>query len=51
MSNEFDAFDCSDKINDGVKLDLNLPDGKPSGHWIKVRNFRSDVYREALADL
>lgn len=48
---EFDAFDCSAAINDGVKLDLALPDGKPSGHWLQVRNFRSDAYREALAAL
>jgi len=51
MSSEFDAFDCSAQINDGVKLDLTLPDGSPSGQWIKVRNFRSDAYREALAAL
>lgn len=52
MSNsEFDAFDVGGKINDGVQLDLTLPDGSPSGQWIKVRNFRCDAYRKKLADI
>src|SRR5690348_6001621 len=48
---EFDVFDCRSAIDDGVKLDLSLPDGKPSGHWIRVRNYRCDAYREAVSAL
>lgn len=48
---EFAAFDVRPVIDGGIKLDLTLPDGSPSGHWLKVRNFRCEQYRNALADI
>lgn len=51
MSNEFDAFDVRSVVEDGIKLDLNLPDGSPSGHWLKVRNYRCAPYRQVLAEI
>ena len=45
---EFDVFDVRKQIEAGIKIDLKLPDGKDSGFWIKVRNFRSDAYRNTI---
>jgi hypothetical protein len=48
---EFEAFDVRPVIDGGIKLDLTLPDGSPSGQWLKVRNYRCEQYRNTLADI
>lgn len=47
----FDQFKTRDTVNEGVKLPLTRPDGTETEHWVKVRNYRCDAYREALAAL
>lgn len=45
---EFAEFDSASVINDGVKIELKHPDGSASKHWLMIRNYRSDAYRDAL---
>ena len=40
-----DAFYTRDKANEGRRVDLSLPDGKPSGEWLQVRSQWSDEFR------
>jgi hypothetical protein len=42
-----EAFFTRQKANEGVKLDLSLPDGTPTEHWIRIRGVDSDQFREA----
>jgi hypothetical protein len=48
---EFDVFDVRKAIDDGVKIDLKLPDGSDSGKWLRIRNFRSQAYRDKLDEI
>lgn len=48
---EFDVFDVRKVIDNGVKIDLKLPDGADSGKWIRIRNFRSQAYRDTLDEI
>lgn len=36
-------FNTRDRAEEGVKLDLLLPDGSPSGEWVQVRSYRSTI--------
>jgi len=40
-------FNTRDRAEEGVKLDLLLPDGSPSGEWVQVRSYRSPVAQKA----
>jgi hypothetical protein len=42
-----EAFFTRAKANEGVKLDLTLPDGTPTSHWIRIRGVDSDAFRSA----
>ncbi|MAF43768.1 MAG: hypothetical protein CMI54_06340 [Parcubacteria group bacterium] len=44
-----EEFFTRQKSNEGVKLPLVHPDGSPSKHWIKVRNTKSDAFRDKLS--
>lgn len=39
------------KANEGIKLELRLPDGTPTECWIRVRGIDSDAYKKAVADM
>lgn len=40
-------FKTRDKANEGVKLTLYTPDGKPTDDWLTVRHVWSDAFIEA----
>lgn len=40
-------FFTRQSANEGIKLELSLPDGKPSDHWIRIRGVDSDEFRKA----
>jgi hypothetical protein len=42
-----EQFFTRDKANEGKKLSLVLPDGKPSDEWIVIRSLDSDAYQKA----
>lgn len=44
-----DEFYTRDAANEGIKLELSLPDGTPSAHWVRVRGIDSDAFRRADA--
>lgn len=48
---EMAAFATRKIGNDGIRLDLKLPDGTPTSRYLVVRNFRSDAYRSKLAEI
>lgn len=43
-------FFTREKANEGILVPLNLPDGTPSEHWIKIRGIDSDAFRRAEAE-
>mgnify|MGYP003630001327 CR=1 FL=1 len=52
MTNPFDAFCITKQSEEGVKLPLTLPNGKPTDHWLKVRGMDCPQCRasEAIYD-
>ncbi|CAM0070117.1 Tail assembly chaperone [Vibrio phage K251 g3] len=40
-------FFTRQKANEGKKIPLYLPDGKPSDHWLVVRGVDSDHFKQA----
>lgn len=40
-------FFTREKSNEGILVPLNLPDGTPTEHWIKIRGIDSDAFRRA----
>lgn len=42
-----DAFHTRDRANEGRKLPLRTPDGKPTEHWLLVRHVWSDAFQKA----
>lgn len=47
--NNLEAFYTKDLAEEGVMLPLDLPDGTPTEHWIRVRSVDSDAFRIAEA--
>jgi hypothetical protein len=45
-----DAFYTRDRANEGIELPLYLPNGRKSGHWLRVLGVDSDAFRLAEAD-
>ena len=45
-----EAFFTRDLANQGKEFDLKLPDGKPSGHKIRLRHTSSDAFRKASVE-
>lgn len=43
-------FFTRQRANAGIELPLDLPDGTPSGHTIRIRGVDSDQFRAAKAD-
>lgn len=43
-------FFTREKSNEGILVPLNLPDGTPTEHWIKIRGIDSDAFRKAEAE-
>ena len=43
-------FFTREKANEGILVPLNLPDGTPTEHWIKIRGIDSDAFRKAEAE-
>ena len=48
---EMSAFATRKIGNDGIKLELTLPDGTPTSRYLIVRNYRCDAYRKKLAEI
>lgn len=46
-----EQFYTRDKANDGVKVPLNTPDGKPTEHYIVIRSRWSDSFQAAQAEV
>jgi hypothetical protein len=44
---EMAQFFTRQKANEGIIMPLELPDGTPSGHWLRVRGVDSDAFQEA----
>lgn len=44
---EMEAFYTRDKANEGQRLPLRSPDGKPTDHWLQVRHVYSDAFQAA----
>jgi len=44
---KLDDFNTTDRAEDGVKMDLLLPNGEPSGEWVQVRSYLSPVAQKA----
>lgn len=42
-----EMFHTRDRANEGVRLALHAPDGKPTEHWLQVRHVWSDAFQEA----
>lgn len=42
-----EAFYTRDKANEGQRLPLRSPDGKPTDHWLQVRHVWSDAFQAA----
>lgn len=40
-------FNTVDRAEEGVKIDLTLPNGDPSGEWVRVRSYLSPVAQRA----
>jgi hypothetical protein len=40
-------FNTTDRAEEGVKLDLLLPNGEPSGEWVQVRSYLSPIAQKA----
>lgn len=49
-NNTIQAFFTRNRANDGVDLEINLPDETPSGMFVKVRHVDSDAFRVATAE-
>jgi hypothetical protein len=47
----FESLFTRDLANDGVKVELSLPNGKDSGFWLLVAGIDSDVYRKGKTKL
>ena len=45
-----DAFFTRQRANEGVELPLDLPDGTPTRHRIRIRGIDSDHFRTAQAE-
>lgn len=44
------AFFTRQRANEGIELPLDLPDGTPTAHRIRIRGVDSDAFRAAHAD-
>lgn len=44
-----EAFFTRQRANEGIKLPLSTPDGKPTTHYIKIRGVDSDAFKTAEA--
>lgn len=44
---DMEQFYTLDKANEGRRLALETPDGKPTEHWLQVRSRLSDEFRAA----
>ena len=40
-------FHTRDRANEGKRLTLYTPDGKPTEHWLQVRHVWSDAFQDA----
>ena len=49
MTDAMDAFKTRARANEGKRLTLYTPDGKPTEHWLQVRHVWSDAFQEAEA--
>lgn len=45
-----EAFFTRQRANEGIELPLDLPDGTPTAHRIRIRGIDSDAFRTAHAD-
>lgn len=45
-----DAFFTRQRANEGIELPLDLPDGTPTAHRIRIRGVDSDAFRTAHAE-
>lgn len=43
-------FYVRESANEGKRLPLRTPDGKPTEHWLQIRSQWSDRFREVKAD-
>lgn len=48
--NELEQFFTRQEANEGIEVPLYLPDGKESGHKIRIRSFDSDAFHRAQAE-
>ena len=48
---DMDLFKIRDSANDGIKIDLFAPDGKPTEHWLVVRSIWSDDFESARSEV
>ena len=48
---DMDLFKIRDSANDGIKIDLFAPDGKPTEHWLVVRSIWSDDFQSARSEV
>jgi hypothetical protein len=46
-----DAFKTRGRANDGIRINLAEPDGKPTEHWLQIRSVWSDEYQAARSEL
>lgn len=47
----FSQFHTKRAANEGVKLNLTLPDGTPTEEWLHVVSQDSDIFTKAYADM
>lgn len=48
---DFSAFHTRDRANEGIRIPLLLPDGKPTEHWLQIRSIWSDAYQGSRAEI
>lgn len=48
---DISAFKIRDAANEGVRIQLSTPDGKPTEHWLMVRSAWSDEYQDARTEI